>query len=233
MHVPSYYENARTELLDLLPRPPQRLLDIGCAAGATSAEAKRRWPSVTTIGIEVVEEVAAQAVGRLDRVIAGSAEALDLGAEGIAGVDAVLLGDVLEHMIDPWSFLARLRPIVAPGGCIAASIPNVSNFWLIEELAAGRFDYADEGLLDRTHLRFFTRSTIEKMFGAAGYHIEHISRITDGRVDDALRHRFLGILLPQRLFGRVNGRNVRLSGISPERFDDLRTIQFTLLATAV
>lgn len=225
-----YYEKPRTELLDLLERPPRRLLDVGCGAGTTGALAKTRWPGAEVFGIEIVADVARRAAERLDRVVTGSAETVDLAAEGIADVDAVLLGDVLEHLVDPWSFLARLRATLAADAVVAASIPNVENLWLLEQIAAGGFDYADEGLLDRTHLRFFTRRTIAAMFERAGYRIERWKRVIDGRVDDLTRRRILGVMLPPRLFGRVAGRRVVVRGASRDDYEDLRTVQFTLVA---
>ena len=230
MHPAGYYENARPELLSLFTREPRRLLDVGCGAGGASLEAKRRWPSVTTIGIEVVDQAAAQAQARLDRVVTGSAEAIDFSAEGIADVDAVLLGDVLEHMVDPWAFLRKLRTILAPDAMIAASIPNVANIWLIEELAAGRFVYEDEGLLDATHLRFFTRMTIERMFLDNGYRIEALERVLGGRENDILRNPITGSVWPQWILRRMKARRVTIGGVGHEQFDDLRTIQFLVRA---
>jgi O-antigen biosynthesis protein len=225
-----YYDYARLPLLDLLPAAPRRLLDVGCGNGATAAAAKERWPALYAIGLEIVPEAARRAAERLDRVVAGSAESVDWSAEGIGDVDAVLLADVLEHLVDPWRFLADLRRILSPDAVVVASIPNVANLWLIEELAAGRFDYASEGLLDATHLRFFTRSTIARMFDRAGFEIERWERTTDGRVDDLTRHRVLGVMLPVPVGGRVTGKRVSISGVDGEGYEDLRTIQFAVVA---
>jgi trans-aconitate methyltransferase len=227
---PAYYDNPRGPLLDLFPRPPRRLLDVGCGSGVTSLLAKERWPGLEAIGIEIVPEAAERAAARLDRVITGSAETLDLAAEGVTGVDAVILADVLEHLIDPWAFLTRLRGALAPDATIVASIPNAANLWLLDELAAGRFDYTADGLLDTTHLRFFTRKTIGELFARTGYAVERWERTTDGRVDDATRRRVLGIMLPVPLAGRVAGRRVTVRGVDGESYLDLRTIQFLVVA---
>jgi len=224
-----YYDNARTALLDLFPRAPTRLLDVGCGSGATGAVAKERWPGVETIGIEIVPAAAQRAAARLDRVITGSAETLDLAAAGVAGVDGVLLLDVLEHLVDPWRFLERLRAVLAPDAMVVASIPNVANLWLLEELAAGRFTYASDGLLDKTHLRFFTRASIASLFDGAGYDITRWQRITDGRVDDATRRRILGLCYGTTCRPRRR-RRVTVRGVDDEAYHDLRTIQFTLVA---
>jgi trans-aconitate methyltransferase len=225
-----YYDHPRAQLLDAFPRAPRRLLDVGCGSGATGALAKTRWPGLEAIGIEVVPEAAERAAARLDRVIAGSAESLDFTAAGLSGIDGVILADVLEHLVDPWSFLERLRAVLAPDAVVIASIPNIANLWLLDELAAGRFEYQPDGLLDRTHLRFFTRGTIAALFAGAGYTIERWDRITDGRVDDATRRRVLGIMLPVPFGGRMRGRRVTVHGVTDETYNDLRTIQFILVA---
>jgi trans-aconitate methyltransferase len=227
----NYYDHARTELLELFPRAPLRLLDVGCGSGATGASAKARWPAVETIGVEIVPDAAERAAARLDRVIGGSAETLDFSAAGLANIDGVVLADVLEHLVDPWSFLERLLAALTPDAMIVASIPNIANLWVLEELAAGRFEYGSDGLLDRTHLRWFTRRSIATLFERAGYAIERWERITDGRVDDSTRRRLLGIMLPVPFRGRVAGRRVTVNGVNDdETYQDLRTIQYLLVA---
>jgi O-antigen biosynthesis protein len=225
-----YYEHARGELLRQFSAPPRRLLDVGCGAGATSAAAKARWPGLETIGIELVAEVAERARDVLDRVVQGSVESLDFAAAGIAGVDAVLLGDVLEHMVDPWTFLRRLGEALTPHATVVASIPNIANLWVIEQLAAGRFDYEPSGLLDRTHLRFFTHASIEELFERAGYRIARWDRVVDGRVDDLTSRRIFGIALPRLIGGWMRGRRVRIRGLSPAAYEDLRTFQYLVVA---
>jgi O-antigen biosynthesis protein len=224
-----YYEHARVELLDLVPAAPRGLLDVGCGSGATAALAKSRWPATYAVGVEYVADAAGRARERLDLVVEGSIESLDLAVCRPDVIDTILLADVLEHLVDPWTTLARLRDAF-PAATVVASIPNIANLWLIEELAAGRFPYADEGLLDVTHLRFFTRASIAQMFAGAGYRIDRWERVTDGRVDDLTRHRVLGIMLPPHVAGRVTGRRVALRSIDAEHYDDLRTIQFLLVA---
>ena len=226
---PAYYDNPRGPLLDLFPQAPARLLDVGCGSGATGALAKARWPGVEVTGVEIVPEAAARAAQQLDRVITGSAETLDFGNAGLANFDGAILADVLEHLLDPWQFLERLRGALTPDAVIVASIPNVANLWLLDEIAAGRFDYADDGLLDRTHIRWFTRKSIAELFARTGYTIERWERTTDGRVDDATRRRFLGIMLPVPWAGRVAGRHVTVRGVKEETYQDLRTIQYMLV----
>ena len=225
-----YYDHARDDLLDLFPHPPRRLLDVGCGSGATGAAAKARWPQVETVGIEIVPEAAVRAVARLDRVVNGSAETLDLTAAGIARIDGVVLADVLEHLVDPWSFLKRLRESLVPGAAVVASIPNIANLWVLDQLATGRFEYTPDGLLDKTHLRFFTRQSIGELFSGAGYRIARWERTTDGRVDDATRRRIAGVMIPVPLAGRVAGQHVTVRGVHDDAYHDLRTMVFKVVA---
>lgn len=224
-----YYDHARTDLLDYFTTAPGRLLDVGCGSGATGAAAKARWPGVTVIGIEVIAEAALAARERIDYAYNESAEEFNFNHQN--AFDAVLLGDVIEHLVDPWAFLKRLRVALAPGAVIVASTPNVANFALIEQLADGRFDYTDDGPLDRTHLRFFTRTSLGRMFSEAGFWIERLDRVTDGRVDDSTRKRILGVMLPVPRWRKMIGRRVTISGVDRAAVEDLRTIGFVVRAT--
>lgn len=179
-----YYERPRTDLLDLFTSTPRLVLDVGCGAGATSAELKRRAPSACVIGIESQTSAAGAARNVLDYVIEANAEDLDFSQARIrlAEIDTVLLADVLEHMYNPWRFLMRLRPYLAPGAQIVASIPNARNLWLLSQLASGNFTYEAEGLLDITHIRFFTKREMLKLFEQTGYTIESLRYFADDRL---------------------------------------------------
>jgi 2-polyprenyl-3-methyl-5-hydroxy-6-metoxy-1,4-benzoquinol methylase len=88
--------------------------------------------------------------------------------------DVVLLGDVIEHLRDPVAALARLRPLLRPGGRVVLSTPNVANWAIRLALLFGRWRYTDRGILDRTHTRLFTRATLAEALEAAGYRVERI-----------------------------------------------------------
>jgi SAM-dependent methyltransferase len=165
---PDYYDHARLELLDLFPQPPKRLLDVGCGSGVTSAAAKARWPGVETIGIEVVAGAAQRAAERLDRVIEGSAETVDLAAAGLTGIDGVLLADVLEHLVDPWTALRRYAELLHPGGTAVVSLPNVGHWSTYAYLLRGTWPRKPEGIFDATHLRWFTLTDARDLLAQAG-----------------------------------------------------------------
>ena len=169
--LPEYFRRCRFELLDeLLPPRPRRVLEVGCAAGRSGAELKRRHPGCEVIGVERDPAAAEAAAARLDRVIAGDVEALDLEAAGVApgSLDAILYGDVLEHLVDPWRVLRAHVRFLAEGGRAIVSLPNVRYCEVLLDLLRGRWRYADCGVLDRGHLRFFTRREGERLLADAG-----------------------------------------------------------------
>lgn len=165
-----YYDTARREILPWLPPKVSRLLDVGCGAGATTAAVKQARSVAWAGGIEYVPDVAAAAEAVFDRVWKGDAAAAPLEAEIAEGsLDLVLCLDVLEHMADPWTMVRRLSTLVAPGGRLIVSVPNIRHWKFIWRLAArGDFAYRDAGLLDRTHLRFFVRATAIELATCGG-----------------------------------------------------------------
>ena len=119
--------------------------------------------------------MAREAAGRLDRVVVGNIESMPLPREA-APYDCIVLGDILEHLLDPWKLLERLREVLAPGGSVVASIPNVQHYRVVRSLLAGRWEYRRQGILDRTHLRFFTRKSLPALFEGAGYAVVEVRR---------------------------------------------------------
>jgi 2-polyprenyl-3-methyl-5-hydroxy-6-metoxy-1,4-benzoquinol methylase len=167
--VSSYYEYARPEIARLVPPGTRHVLELGCAAGACGAAIKAlRGCRVT--GVELVPEVAARAAGRLDRVIVGDCEALDLPALlGGERFDCLVAADVLEHLRDPLAVLLRLHAVLAPDAALVASFPNVRHYSVLANLVNGHWTYTDAGILDRTHLRFFTRREFARLLSQAGF----------------------------------------------------------------
>jgi methionine biosynthesis protein MetW len=154
------------------------VLEFGCATGYMSEVLARRKGARVT-GIELDPEAAAEASARCERVIVGDAETLDLDEHlGDERFDAVLFADVLEHLKDPGALLRRVQQFIGEGGVVVASIPNVAHASVRLALLAGRFRYRPQGLLDETHLRFFTRDSIRELFEECGYVVTHWFRIT-------------------------------------------------------
>jgi 2-polyprenyl-3-methyl-5-hydroxy-6-metoxy-1,4-benzoquinol methylase len=179
--APDYFGWDRREMLRYLPAGTARLLDVGCARGRFGALARGRL-GAEVWGIEPDEGAAMAAERVLDRVVrAGVWEALALLPRGY--FDCVVFNDVLEHLVDPYRLLAEIKAHLAPGGVVVASIPNVRHYPVLRDLVLrGEWEYVDLGVLDRTHLRFFTRRSIRRMFAEQGYEVLRMEGINASRV---------------------------------------------------
>ncbi|HZP42304.1 MAG TPA: class I SAM-dependent methyltransferase [Candidatus Binatia bacterium] len=170
--VTEYYRRAREELQDLLPPRPRRVLDVGCGEGALGAAVKRAHPCCEVLGVELSPEAAAVARARLDRVLVGDVERVDVAVD--AALDAIVYGDVLEHCVDPWAVLRRHAALLADGGRVVVSLPNVRHWAVILGLLRGAWEYQEAGILDRGHLRFFTRREGERLLAQAGLRVRGV-----------------------------------------------------------
>ena len=162
-----------TGLLDTIAAEPRFVLDVGCYCGATGAEIKRRWPNATVVGIEPLAGAASRAASRLDQVINSTLDAVRFEELGITPgtFDTIIFADVLEHMYNPWAALQQARQLLSDDGVVLASIPNVRNLGLIRKLVEGRWTYEGLGLLDITHIRFFTLAEIRELFAQTGFRV--------------------------------------------------------------
>ncbi|MDQ3462570.1 MAG: class I SAM-dependent methyltransferase [Actinomycetota bacterium] len=164
-----YYGQSRPEMVELLPSGIGSLLDVGCGEGAFLDAVRARRPSVRLRGIEPEVAPAQRARDRGLDVTTGSFPG---GVDPSERFDCIVFNDVLEHLIDPWGGLRAARDLLDDGGFVVASIPNIRNLETLFALVRrGRWEYLDSGVLDRTHLRFFTRSTIFDLFDVAGYEV--------------------------------------------------------------
>jgi 2-polyprenyl-3-methyl-5-hydroxy-6-metoxy-1,4-benzoquinol methylase len=153
-----------------------RVLDVGCATGYLAAELAAR--GCTVVGVEFDPVAAQQARAVCRHVVAGDLESEATRADvaravaDAGGVDTVICADVLEHLRDPWAVLGWLRTLLDPGGRAVISVPNIAHWTVRRELLRGRFDYTGFGLLDRTHLRFFTRASASELAHRAGFAVQ-------------------------------------------------------------
>lgn len=166
-----YWSEARTYVADLIPDTARRILDVGCNDGSFGAGVLARVPGREVWGIEPHDLDARAAARQLTGVAHGFyPEAL---ADVPGNFDCVSFNHVLEHMVDPWAALRVTRERLNPGAVIVGELPNVRHLPFLFDLAVrGRFDYVDSGLLDRTHVRFFTRSSARDLFTSTGFEVE-------------------------------------------------------------
>ncbi|MDR3481509.1 MAG: methyltransferase domain-containing protein [Burkholderiaceae bacterium] len=160
------------DLLAYIPKDARRLVEVGCSSGALAREYKKINANSHYIGIEIVPEYAQLAKRHCDEVMTFDIETLDVDflRKKLSG-DCWIFADSLEHLRDPWSLLSKIRQIIPSDGSIVACIPNAQHWSVQARLSCGAFVYEDIGLLDRTHLRWFTRATIFDMFEKAGFKI--------------------------------------------------------------
>jgi 2-polyprenyl-3-methyl-5-hydroxy-6-metoxy-1,4-benzoquinol methylase len=144
-----------------------KVLDVGTASGMLARRDNNK--RLRFFGIEAIEEWAQMAAPYYEAMWTCTFD--DTPEEALRGYNAVVLGDVLEHMSAPDKALKKLADI-QPAGCkFIISVPNIANLWMRLHLLMGRFDYTEQGILDRTHLRFFTRKTIRSLVVGSGLEI--------------------------------------------------------------
>ncbi|MEJ7786080.1 MAG: class I SAM-dependent methyltransferase [Solirubrobacteraceae bacterium] len=163
------YETDRPDVQFHVPRSARTILDLGCSSGSLGAALKRRQPS-TVVGVEPIAEYARDAAERLDRVFAVDVESFLSGPAPVeAPFDCLIAADVLEHLVDPWQVLSQAAELLRPGGTAVISLPNVA-YWhgLLRFVRDGRWPLDDQGVFDRTHLRWFTRDDALDLLQQAG-----------------------------------------------------------------
>jgi methionine biosynthesis protein MetW len=158
-----------------VPLSVRRILELGCAAGELGAALKARQGAVV-VGVELDREYAAAAARRLDRVIESDAETfLRAPPADEARFDCLIAADVLEHLADPWTALARAVQLLEPGATVVVSLPNVTHWGgLLRLIRGGRWPRDDAGPFDRTHLRWFTRDDAVALLSQADVSVRSV-----------------------------------------------------------
>ena len=195
------HELHNADLLALIPQNLKVLLEGGCSSGALAREYKNVNPNCRYIGLEIDESYAQLARRYCDDVLIGNIELIEDGFwVNSADVQCWIFGDVLEHLQNPWLCLRKIYDILPFNGYVLACIPNVQHWSIPVNISLGNFKYQESGLLDQSHLRWFTRKTIIELFHGAGFEIELLRpRI----FDEPLRENFLDII--QELAIRAGG----------------------------
>lgn len=167
-----YHDLLRPEILALIPNSAQRILDLGCGTGKLGEALKKRQECVVN-GIEIDESAADEARKVMNTVLTHDLN-FPVPRKYSPAYDCIVFGDILEHTYNPWGLLKQIAKKLKPDGVIIASIPNVAHPSIVQDLIRGQWRYQDAGILDITHLRFFTKTSISQMFITAGLKIKDI-----------------------------------------------------------
>ena len=161
------------DLLGLMPPTARRVVEVGCMHGALANAFRAVNPSVHYTGIDIDPDYAEVAQQRCDVALGGDIELFDQPQiDALFPSDCWVFGDCLEHLRDPWRVVRQIRDRIDADGCLVTCIPNAQHWSVQMRLATGLFRYEDSGLLDRTHVRWFTRVTMIEMFQQAGWRVD-------------------------------------------------------------
>lgn len=191
-----YYAEDRRQLLDLIPGSNLKVLEVGCGAGNNLAYLKKRGTARYVCGVELRCDVAALARTNLliDSILTGDFLSLDIEKLD-SPFDVIIVSHVLEHFPDPAFVLAKLKPLMSNSGLLLGAVPNVRHFSVWSKLIiCGEWTYQASGILDHTHLRFFTRKSLISFMAASGFNVDSIRLESAGWKMTILRRLGLGLL---------------------------------------
>jgi methionine biosynthesis protein MetW len=178
------YENPRPEVQGLVPTTARRILDLGCSSGGLGAALKERQDA-EVVGIERDPAYAHDAAERLDRVIVADLDRAIPEEYGLAGFDCLIAADALEHLADPWSTLRAFARTLRPGGTVVISLPNVRYWETFVVLGwRGTWPRRDDGIFDRSHLRWFALADARGLLEQAGAHVTTVAPVYRLRPND-------------------------------------------------
>lgn len=170
----------KKDFLPLIPEGPNVILDLGCGSGRLGCVLREMNKASELVGVEIHPPAAEEALQYYNKVYQDNIEALSLPYSEY--FDFVLCGDILEHLIDPWAMLMKIHSMLKSGGSLICSIPNIRYFKIIVELILnGTWEYTDAGILDSTHLRFFTKKSFLKMLDNANYRVTWLHMSISGK----------------------------------------------------
>lgn len=173
-----YFTGARRDYITELPNNAKScILEIGCGNGDTGALAISEGKCASYCGIELYGPAAEVAKSKITEVITGDVENVELPWPS-QSFDSLILSEVLEHLVDPWAVLRKLKLLMKPDALVFASTPNMSHYSIILMLLRGEWRLADKGAMDRTHLRWFTPQAFRELFESCGYHVNQVHSVS-------------------------------------------------------
>jgi 2-polyprenyl-3-methyl-5-hydroxy-6-metoxy-1,4-benzoquinol methylase len=182
----NYYFQARQEVLEHVPLSIKNLLDVGCGGGSFAGELKKRQ-QIEIWGVEINKNIAQQAEQKVDRLLVGDITKLvdDLPNDYF---DCIVCNDVLEHIYDPDTLLKSFKLKLRKSGLLICSIPNVRFIRVLKDLMFKReWEYKESGIMDFTHIRFFTKTSMINMFHRLDYQILDIVGLNPKKVSVGFR----------------------------------------------
>jgi 2-polyprenyl-3-methyl-5-hydroxy-6-metoxy-1,4-benzoquinol methylase len=182
----NYYSLIRHDLIQMVEGNNNRILDVGCGEGQTGWALKKFGKAKEVVGIELLEGPAKRAETRLDKVIHGDVEEIVLLFQP-GYFDYIIMGDVIEHLIDPWEVIKQLSRFLSQEGFLIASIPNIGHWRVLKDLMLlDKWEYQKAGILDKGHLRFFTQKSIVVMFNQNGFTVKSIRPVSSEKTESKL-----------------------------------------------
>lgn len=174
----SSYVGLRPDILKLVEGKDLRILDIGCATGTNGIWIKKNLNVELLVGLEIDTEMAEVAKKSYDEVYNVDIETANIDITFLNySFDYVILGDILEHLKDPWNILLQVKTILKQNGKAIISVPNIQHIeTFIQVYMKGKWAYNERGIFDKTHIRFFTLKNIEDLVSFAGLKVEKVSR---------------------------------------------------------
>jgi len=220
------HDYAPVGLLQMVTTPPREVLDVGCFCGGSGRWLKEQFPGARVTGIEMLDKAAEVAREAYDEVHVGKFEDVDIS--GWHGkFDVIVAADVLEHMYNPWSVLQKLKPLLARGGAIYISLPNIRNLNILIKLAGGEWRYTGAGILDITHIRFFTKAQALEMLKQTGWKAGEIRNNFDPGLAANFKDKDLNKVKT------ISGGKLKLEGLTEQDVQELLTLQYFIRAEPV
>jgi 2-polyprenyl-3-methyl-5-hydroxy-6-metoxy-1,4-benzoquinol methylase len=169
-----YFNDIRWDIINLIPVGKNRILELGCGTGNTGKVLKEQNKALEVIGIEKIPSIAESARAKLDTVITADIETFKMPFDN-EYFDYVIAADILEHLYNPWLIVNTLNTYIKKGGYLIASIPNIRHWEIMKDLIFKReWNYRSDGVLDNTHLRFFTKKNMMQLFPSEYFTINRI-----------------------------------------------------------